>query len=282
MSVPSPVTRQPVYKRTIAYVVSIVFAVFVLLPLVWALITSFKTNGEIQSSPPVWIPTKWILDNYATVLTNSPLPLYLWNTLIISVIGTVLTLLISVHAAYAITRFRFRGRDAGSFLLLLSIMVPTVSIILPQFIIASRLSLVDTHLVLIIIDSAWQIPLAVWILRAYFYRVSAELDEAAMLDGCSRLTAFYRVVVPISWPGIAAAGVVVFIWIWNEFLIGVTLATSVRAQPVASGLYSYVTESGIDWGTLTAAAMIAMIPVVVIFIVLQRQFVEGLTSGTGK
>ena len=274
--------RQSLPSRVIVYVISVVFAVFVLFPLVWALLTSFKTDSEIQSAPPDWFPATWIIDNYVRVVTASPLPQYLLNTAIIAVAGTVVTLVIAVHAAYAITRFRFRGRNAGSFLLLLTIMIPTVSIILPQFIIASQLSLVDTRLVLVIIDSAWQIPLAVWIMRAYFYRVSPEIDEAAMLDGCSRLTAFYRVVVPISWPGIAAAGVVVFIWIWNEFLIGLTLATSVKSQPVAPGLFSYVTESGIDWGTLTAAAMIAMLPVVVVFIVLQRQFVEGLTSGTGK
>jgi multiple sugar transport system permease protein len=274
--------RRSLPVRIVAYVVSIVFAVFVLFPLAWALLTSFKTETEIQSSPPDWFPVTWIVDNYVRVVTASPLPQYLLNTAIIAVVGTVVTLVIAVHAAYAITRFRFRGRNVGSFILLVTIMVPTVSIILPQFIVASQLSLVDTRTVLVIIDSAWQIPLSVWIMRAYFYRVSAEIDEAAMLDGCSRLTAFYRVVVPVSWPGILAAGVVVFIWIWNEFLIGLTLATSVKAQPVAPGLYSYVTESGIDWGTLTAAAMIAMVPVVVVFIVLQRQFVEGLTSGTGK
>ena len=276
------VGRRSLRTRVLVYVISTVFAVFVLFPLVWALITSFKTDSEIQSAPPDWFPATWIIDNYVRVVTASPLPQYLVNTLIVAVAGTIVTLVIAVHAAYAITRFQFRGRNAGSFLLLLTIMIPTVSIILPQFIIASQLSLVDTKTVLVIIDSAWQIPLAVWIMRAYFYRVSAEIDEAAMLDGCSRLTAFYRVVLPISWPGIAAAGVVVFIWIWNEFLIGLTLATSVKAQPVAPGLFSYVTESGIDWGTLTAAAMIAMLPVVVVFIVLQRQFVEGLTSGTGK
>jgi multiple sugar transport system permease protein len=276
------VGRRSLRTRIIVYVISTVFAVFVLFPLVWALLTSFKTDSEIQSAPPDWFPATWIIDNYVRVVTASPLPQYLLNTLIVAVAGTIVTLVIAVHAAYAITRFQFRGRNAGSFLLLLTIMIPTVSIILPQFIIASQLSLVDTKTVLVIIDSAWQIPLAVWIMRAYFYRVSAEIDEAAMLDGCSRLTAFYRVVLPISWPGIAAAGVVVFIWIWNEFLIGLTLATSVKAQPVAPGLFSYVTESGIDWGTLTAAAMIAMLPVVVVFIVLQRQFVEGLTSGTGK
>jgi ABC-type glycerol-3-phosphate transport system permease component len=274
--------RRSLPVRVVAYVISVFFAIFVLFPLAWALLTSFKTDAEIQSSPPDWFPVTWVVDNYVRVVTASPLPQYLLNTAIVAVVGTLVTLIIAVHAAYAITRFRFRGRDAGSFILLVTIMVPTVSIILPQFIIASQLSLVDTRTVLVIIDSAWQIPLAVWIMRAYFYRVSPEIDEAAMLDGCSRLTAFYRVVVPISWPGILAAAVVVFIWIWNEFLIGLTLATSVKAQPVAPGLYSYITESGIDWGTLTAAAMIAMVPVIVVFIVLQRQFVEGLTSGTGK
>lgn len=268
--------------RTLLYVVSVIFAVFVLLPLVWALVTSFKTQDEIQSSPPDWFPAKWILSNYSTVWQNSPLKEYLENTVVIAVGATVVTLVIALHAAYAITRYKFRGRNLGSFVLLVTIMVPTVSIILPQFIIATKLSLVDTRVVLIIIDSAWQIPLAVWILRAYFYRVPAEIDEAAMLDGCSRLMAFYRVVLRVSWPGVAAAAVVVFIWVWNEFLIGLTMTTSPSAKPVAPGLYSYIEESGVQWGTLTAAAMIAMIPVVFIFFVLQRQFVEGLTSGTGK
>jgi multiple sugar transport system permease protein len=282
MAIHAPRTRRNIGFRVGLYALSVVFAVFVLLPLVWALITSFKTQSEIQSSPPDWFPGTLIWSNYATVWNDSPLKQYLTNTVVISVAATLITLAIALHAAYAITRFTFRGRNAGSFILLVTIMVPTVSIVLPQFVIASRFGLVDTRLVLIIIDSAWQIPLAVWIMRAYFYRIPPEIDEAAMLDGCSRLMAFYRVVCRLCWPGLAAAGVVVFIWVWNEFLIGNTLTVSPAAKPIAPGLYSYVEESGVQWGTLTAASMIAMVPVVILFLFLQRRFVEGLTSGTGK
>lgn len=260
----------------------LVTTVIVLIPALWALDTSLKTQQDVLASPPKWLPSPWVWENYVSAWVTRALSDYFVNTVIVAVATTIITLAIAVHAAYAMTRFTFRGRGLGSFILLMSMMVPIVALIVPQFLLALKLSLVNTKTLLVIIDSAWQIPLAVWILRAHFLRVPAELDEAACLDGCSRLMAFYRVVIPVSLPGIAAASIVVFVWVWNEFIIGLTMTTGKSSEPIAPSMYNFITEGGIEWGAITAAAVIALAPVIVLFVALQRHFVQGLTAGAGK
>lgn len=253
------------------------------LPLYWGFITSFKSADEIASNPPTWIPTHPTLENYVNILTTGVLPQTLLNSVLIGLGGCALTLILAIHAAYASVRYNFRGRDFGLFLLLVTVMIPGVVTLLPQYLVASALGLLDTRTVLILIFSAWQVPLAVWILRAHLLKVPVELDDAARVDGCTRLGAFYRVVLPLAVPGIAAAAIVVVIWIWNEFLIALTLTTSPSAQPLSVGLYRVSTsETGVEWGPLSAGAMVALIPPVIIFIALQRLFVDGLTAGSGR
>lgn len=257
-------------------------SIIVVLPLYWGLITSFKTSDEIYQNPPTWFPSAPTIDNFVYVWRETVLPQTLLNSIIITVGGCVLTLLLALHAAYASVRFSFRGRNLGLFLLLMTVMIPGVVTLLPQYMVASQLGLIDTKVVLILIFSAWQVPLAVWIIRAHLLKVPVELEEAARVDGCSRMGALYRVAVPLSIPGIAAAAIVVIVWIWNEFLIALTLTTSTRAQPLPVGLYRFVSETGVIWGQLTAGAMIALIPPVLLFVILQRRFVQGLTAGSGK
>lgn len=269
-------------SSTIVYIVLGVTSLIMILPLYWGLITSFKPRDEVYLSPPSWFPLAPTFENYIYVWTETILPQTLVNTLIITGGGCLLTLVLAIHAAYASVRFNFRGRNLGLFLLLMTVMIPGIVTLLPQYMVASSLNLIDTNLVLIMVFSAWQIPLAVWILRAHLLKVPVELEEAARVDGCSRIGAFYRVALPLSMPGIAAAAIVVIVWIWNEFLIALTLTTSTNAQPLPVGLYRFVSETGVIWGQLTAGAMIALIPPVILFVLLQRRFVQGLTAGSGK
>lgn len=266
----------------VLFVVLTVASIIVILPLYWSLITSFKTSDEIYQNPPTWFPASPTLDNFSYVWRETVLPQTLLNSIIVTIGGCVLTLFLALHAAYASVRFDFRGRNFGLFLLLMTVMIPGVVTLLPQYMVASELNLIDTKVVLILIFSAWQIPLAVWIIRAHLLKVPVELEEAARVDGCSRIGALYRVVLPLSVPGIAAAAIVVIVWIWNEFLIALTLTTSTNAQPLPVGLYRFVSETGVIWGQLTAGALIALVPPVVLFVILQRQFVQGLTAGAGR
>lgn len=261
------------------YLALLVVCVLVLLPIYWGLITSLRPTDQIASGSTKWIPTSVTFAHYMFVFTQTNIPANLVTTLIVSVVSCAMTLVVSAHGAYACARFNFKGRNLALFALLATSMIPGIVTLLPQYLIASALGLIDTKLVLELVFTAWQIPLTVWILRGFFLKVPAELDEAAMVDGCTRLGAFYRVVLPLSVPGLAAAGVVVFVWCWNEFIIALTL-TSHNAVPLTVGLYTFESDAGVDYGSISAASMIALVPVLLIFIFLQRRFVQGLTAGS--
>jgi ABC-type glycerol-3-phosphate transport system permease component len=279
-------TRPPRPSARIAtigrYAVLVAAAAVVVLPLYWGLNTALKPDENIVLSPPQWFPDPATLAHFTEVWSVTGLPRHLANTFVIAAGTCLATLLVATHAAYASVRFSFRGRNLGLFVMLASVMIPGIVTLLPQYMIAARAGLVDTRTLLVIVYTAWQIPLSVWVLRAFFQRVPRELDEAAQVDGCSRLGAFYRVVIPVSWPGIAASAIVVAVWVWNEFLIALTLTSTERAQPITVGLYRFVSDTGVQWGRMAAGAAIALIPVVVVFVVLQRRFIEGLTAGAGK
>lgn len=265
-----------------SYLLLGIAAVIACLPLYWGLITSFKTGSSLLNLPPSWVPLSPTVQNFKYVWENTSLPTNLLNSCYITVITCAITLVLAFHAAYASTRLNFRGRGFALLVLLMTIMVPAMVTLVPQYLLASQFNLINTRQVLIIVFTAWQIPLAVWILRAHISRIPVEVEDAARVDGCSRLRAMYRIVLPLSWPGIAAATIIVFVWVWNEFIVAVTLTTSDAAQPVSAGLYQFVSETGVEWGRLSAGAMIALVPPVILFVILQRRFVEGLSAGSGK
>jgi ABC-type glycerol-3-phosphate transport system permease component len=193
-----------------------------------------------------------------------------------------LVLLIGVPAGYAAARYNFRGKNSILFLLMMTVMIPGIVTLIPQYFLAVRLGLHDSFLVLILIYGAWQVPTVVWIMRGFFQNIPRELDESAQVDGCSRVGAFYHVVLPLSIPGIAAAAMVVFVWVWNEFIIALNMTASNATRPLTVGLYFFIGETGIQWGGMSAGAAMALLPVILAFIFLQRRFVEGLTSGSVK
>jgi multiple sugar transport system permease protein len=275
-------TRPGLLVAAPSYLLLGIGSVIACLPLYWGLITSLKTSSSLLSLPPSWIPLSPTWQNFTYVWENTSLPTNLLNSCYITVVTCAITLVLAFHAAYASTRLNFRGRGLALFILLMTIMVPAMVTLVPQYLLAAQFNLINTRQVLIIVFTAWQIPLAVWILRAHISRIPVEVEDAARVDGCSRLRAIYRIVLPLSWPGIAAATIIVFVWVWNEFIVAVTLTTSAAAQPVSAGLYQFVSETGVEWGRLSAGAMIALIPPLILFVILQRRFVEGLSAGSGK
>jgi len=204
------------------------------------------------------------------------------NRMILAGSTIAIVLVIGAHAGYAAARFSFRGKNALLFLLLATVMVPGIVTLIPVYLIAVRLGLHDTFIALILVFSAWQTPTVVWLLRAFFENIPRELDEVALIDGCSRLGAFYRIVLPLAQPGLAAAAILVFVWVWNEFIIALNLTASHARRPLTVGLYFFVGETGIQWGSMAAAAVLALVPAVVLFAALQRRFIEGLTAGATK
>ena len=255
---------------------------FVLIPIYWTVNTSLKVPETVVSFPPKWLPQPLSLESYLNIITQSVLPRNYLNSLVL-VAGTMaLVLLIGVPAGYAAARYDFKGKNSVLFLLMMTVMIPGIVTLIPQYFLAVRLGLHDSFLVLILIYGAWQVPTVVWIMRGFFQNIPRELDESAQVDGCSRIGAFYRVVLPLSIPGIAAAAMVVFVWVWNEFIIALNMTASNATRPLTVGLYFFIGETGIQWGGMSAGAAMALLPVILAFIFLQRRFVEGLTAGSVK
>jgi multiple sugar transport system permease protein len=267
----------------ILHVLIILFGVgFSLFPIIWALSTSLKPTAEAVAFPPSVIPHHVTFAHYVKVFVESNFARYLLNSAFVALSAAIFAVLVGVHAGYAAARYRFPAKRVLLFVILSTIMIPLVVVMVPLYILASKLGLVDTYAALIVVYTGWQLPAVVWFMRGFFEKIPRELGEAALVDGCGHLRAFYQVVLPICLPGIAASMIIVFIWVWNEFIIALTLTTSDSMRLAPVGLYYYVGEYGIEWGALTAAAIITIGPVIVFFSFLQRYLVSGLTGGAVK
>jgi ABC-type glycerol-3-phosphate transport system permease component len=253
-----------------------------LFPIVWGVVTSIKLPGDLVSYPPRWIPTAVTIEHYREVFLNSNMTRYFLNSLLVSGLTILLTLTIGMHGGYAASRGRFRGKAALLFIILATIMIPGISVLVPLYMLAARLHLLNTYLVLVLIYTAWQVPTVLWFMRGFFDAIPPELEEAAQVDGCSRLQAFYRVVLPLTQPGLAASAILVFVYVWNEFIIALTMSTKDDMRLIPVGLYFYISQFGVEWGKLMAAVTVAILPIIVLFVILQRRFVQGLTSGAIK
>ena len=256
--------------------------IFAVSPLLWGLITSLKLSKDIITFPPKWLPIPMTFEHYAAVLTGSKLLLYLWNNLIVAVGTIILSLVIGVHGAYATSRFNFKFKNIIVFGILATSMVPGISILVPLYLSSVKMNLHDTFISLILVYSAWQMPTVLWILRGFIDRIPRELEEAAYIDGCSRLGAFYRITMPALRPGLGAAAILVFVFVWNDWLISSVLTISDSKRLLQVGLYRYVGDYGVEWGRFMAYVMISTIPIIAAFLALQRAFIQGLTSGSVK
>lgn len=252
-----------------------------MLPMAWVVVTSLKPEEQIYVFPPRWIPSPLTLAHYAQVWQSS-MPRYFFNSLLVATLTILLTLAVALLAGYAVSRFRFRGKNLFLFLLMVSHMMPGVANLVPIYLLASRFGLLDTYLVLILVYSMWQTPLVVWLIQGFLENVPSSLDHAAMVDGYSRLGALWRVVLPLCKPGLAASAIIVFVYAWNEFIIALTLTSGDEMRLVQVGLRYYISQFGIQWGELTAAVVLSIIPVIVVFLLLQRWFIYGMTSGALK
>jgi multiple sugar transport system permease protein len=262
---------------------AVLAAAYALAPIIWAVITSFKTRSDIAAYPPTLWPQRWTLENYVSaVFENGHFLGYLWNTTLIALAVIVFSTLISVHASYAVARFDFRGRNGVMLMMFATIMMPGVAIVIPLYMLSVKVGIYDTIWVLILIFSAWLTPKLSWLLRGFIIGIPVDLEEAARLDGCSRIGAFYRVTFPLLRSGLLAAVVLAFTDVWNEFLLGYSVVQSDSVRIVQVGIYAHVTDVGVDWGRLTASAVASIVPVLVAFAFFQRAFIQGLSAGAVK
>lgn len=265
------------------YLFLIVMVIFNLFPIIWALSTSLKQFSQAVSYPPTWIPDPPTIENYKIVLFESNMPKYILNSIFVAISVVVCVLLVASHAGYAGARFcKTKGIEIALLFVLFSSMIPEISYLVPLYGMVIRLGLHDTYLGLIIVHSARWTPIAAWLMRGFFEAVPKELEEAAQIEGCSRLQSVYYITFPLARPGLAAVAIYTFVMVWNDFLFAFTLTISDAMRLLQVGLYHYITAFGVEWHSLTTALIIALLPAVVVFLFFQKHFIHGLITGAGK
>lgn len=274
--------RQSFLRRLLTTHLPVAFIVLLAVgPFAWMILTSLTPSAEIVSTGVSLGPSGWSSDNYERLIGQTSFLGNMGHSFVVALGTVVLGLLVSVTAAYAFSRFRFPGRRAFMLQFLLVNMFPIVLLILPLFVMMRRLGLLDTHIALIVANATTAIPFAVWMLTSYVGAIPKSLDEAAMIDGCSRLGAMRRVILPLALPGIISTGIYIFITAWNEYLYALTLGgRSVRTVTVA--IQTLIGEFQIEWGLLAAGGVVGALPVTILFLLVQRRLVGGLTQGAVK
>ena len=278
------VTRLNEFSRTLTHALLVlVICTVVGFPLFWMVASSFKPPSEFYSTVPTFFPNVWSLENYRLLFSQTSFASYFVNSLIVAVGATSLSLLIGGLGAYALSRFHFRVVRIFSQLTLLGYMLPEVLIVIPLYMYVLKLGLADTLLSLIISNMAFTLPLTLWYMRAYFNAIPITLEESAMVEGCTRLQAFWRVVVPLALPGLVSTGVFAFNHAWNEFLFALVFTSSEKNKVLTMGLATWIGQDAIfSWGMLLSAAVLVTIPVMLFYLLVQKQLVVGLTSGGTK
>jgi multiple sugar transport system permease protein len=258
-----------------------IIVLFALGPFAWMVLTSLTPADALNATGVSVSPTGWSLDNYFRLLRQTSFLDNMLDSLIIAVGTVILGLAVAVTAAYSFSRFRFAGRRLLMLQFLLINMFPVVLLILPLFVLMRKAGILDTHFGLILANATVAIPFAVWMLTSYIGAIPKSLDEAAMIDGCSRLTALRRVVLPLTMPGIISTGIYVFITAWNEYLYALTLGGR-NVRPVTVAIQTLIGEYQIEWGLLAAGAVVGAMPATVLFLLVQRRLIGGLTQGAVK
>lgn len=257
-------------------------AVLVLLPFWWIATGSIKAPQEIIARVPTLVPHSFTLQHFDKLLAASDFPRYLGNSLLVGLGSTAITVVLSVLAAYGFYRLRFPGRDLLFRAVLVAYAFPGILILIPLYGMMSQAGLIDTPAALVIVNVTFASPFAIWMMRAFFAAIPVELEEAALIDGASRLTILARIMVPLAAPGIASVAIFAFIASWTEYLFASVLILSDANRTLPVGFAGIIGQYQIDWGLLLAGAVLATVPVVMLFGIVGRRFIAGLTAGAVK
>ncbi|MGK9149137.1 carbohydrate ABC transporter permease [Plantibacter flavus] len=256
--------------------------VITVFPLYWIVVTSFKKPGAIFSYPLTYWPEVFSIENYLGLFSKAQFGTYVVNSLIVATVAAVVATFISMLSAYVLARFEFRSKGAILLAFLATQMIPSFIALGPLYLLMTQLKLVDNRFGLILIYIAVCIPFCTVMLRGFFENIPDALEEAAMIDGCSRFGALFRVLVPVLKPGIVAAFIFNFVNCWNELFLSVTLINSDANKTIPTALNGFITSYNIDWGSMSAAAVLTIVPTMVLFAFASRYIVQGLTAGAVK
>jgi ABC-type glycerol-3-phosphate transport system permease component len=257
-------------------------AALVLFPIFWMVSTSFKTDVEIVRFPPTLLPDAPTTAAYVKIWQLKSFGRYFWNSMVVASLSTALSVVLAALAGYGFSRFAFRGSRVLVFLFLVTQMVPAILLLLPYFVVMRELGLLNSYTGLVLAYTSFALPFCTWMLKGFFDSIPREVDESAMIDGCSRLQTLLRVVAPLALPGVAATALFSFLVAWNHYLFAVGLATSPDMYTLPVGIAYTIGEFRVAWNELMAGATIASVPILILYAALERYFVEGLTAGAVK
>ena len=274
--------RRSLYLDGARWALVLVALVMVVFPFYWMINTSLKPASEIFLSPPTFISSNWSLDAYVTVLTQRPFTRYFLNSLVVTLGTTLLSVTLAAFAAYGFTRFFPRGATPFIVFLLFTKMLPETLLIIPYFQLMSSLGLLNSYFALILAYSSFALPFSVWMLIGFFRSIPRDIDEAAKIDGASYLQTFFLVILPLARPGLVAVALFTFLIAWNSYLWALVLTTDASMHVLSVGVANMVGEYRVQWNELMAAAVIAAVPVMLLFSFLEKHLVNAITSGAVK
>jgi multiple sugar transport system permease protein len=271
-------------KNVSLSVVSLLILVVLLFPLYWILVTSLKTEQEIFMIPPTWFPQVLNTTSYTVQLSHGDFNMFqsFGNSLIISIGAMVISVILAVPAAYGLAKYSFKGKRTMILGFLITQMLPVSVLLTPMFIMFKSFHVYNTPFAAILADATIGIPFSVLILRNYFLSIPTEMEEAAYIDGCSRFSAFMKILIPIAKPGVIVCAIFSFLYAWGDLAYGMTFILDQQSRPITAGIFNFMGQYGTKWSYLSAFAIVTIIPVILIFIFMQKFIVTGMTSGAVK
>lgn len=271
-------------KNVIFCIAAVLIACVLLFPLYWTLITSLKTETEIFQNPPTFFPEIINTKSYAAQVETGDFNMFksFANSMIISVGAMAIAVVLAVPASYGIAKYRFKGRKAMLLTFLVTQMLPVSVLLTPLFMLFKNMNLYNTWDSAILADATIGIPFSILILKNYFASIPKDMEEAAYIDGCNRFTAFIRILLPIAKPGVVVCAIFSFLYAWGDLAYGMTFIIDQQSRPITAGIFNFMGQYGTKWSYLTAFAVVTIIPVLLIFIFMQKYIVGGMTSGAVK
>jgi multiple sugar transport system permease protein len=279
MSHNMPATRSILSGTPLRILIGLILVVNGVFPALWILFTSLKTEAELTLKPITWLPHAPTIANYLRAFTDQPLLLFLFNSFMVALLSTALTLFVSVLAAYALARLQLRARDLILSAIIAVSTFPLVTLLVPLFEIMRALNLLNTWIALILPYTVLSLPVCTLILVSFFEGIPQDLENSAMIDGCTRLGALFKVVVPLSAPGVFTAGILAFVNAWDEFLLALSFNSNPMLRTLPVGITLYQGEFAFPWPVISAALVVGIVPIAVLIVIFQERVVSGLTSG---
>lgn len=270
-------------QKVLLFVLGLLLTLVMFFPVYWMFITSIKPMNEIYHSPPLMIPRNPTFQPYLkTFVTNTGIYNYFRNSTIISIGTMIFVMLIAAPAAYGLSRTRIKGKNLMMLILLTVQMFPAIVLVTPLYIIFGRLGLNNNFIGLILANATISLPFVILVLRPYFLSLPRGLEDAAAIDGCNKWSTFWRIMLPLTKPGLVTVGTFAFLFAWGELLFAMTLTSKESMRPITTGIYRFIGQFQVEWNTLMAVAFMASLPIIILFVFLQKHIVGGITAGAVK